>query len=56
MSVEEIRQLGDFKPHAVAGFIRYLEYNKLAIREGDIFKLNQAVLPNIKEYLSSHYN
>jgi predicted type IV restriction endonuclease len=45
------KEHSEFKPKAISGFMQFLTRNGLATRDGDIFILNQAVIPQIKKIL-----
>ena len=58
MSTQEFKDHYDFLPKATGGFTYYLQINGLAtnvgydkIRKGAIFKINEDIIPEIKELL-----
>ena len=56
LSSGDFKRLSDFKPKAIAGFMNFLQRNKIASRTGDIFVINEAVVPKIRELLSKQPN
>jgi hypothetical protein len=51
MHISEFHKLSQFKPKAIAGFLKFLIANKIATRSIDTFKLNKELIPHIKRYL-----
>jgi len=52
MTSAEFKELSEFRAKAIAGFEFFLTRNGLASRFGDIFTLNEAVIPQIQKLLS----
>jgi hypothetical protein len=52
MTSEEFKRFSSFRPKAIAGFMRFLIENCLARRAGNVFILNEAVIPEIRKLLS----
>jgi len=51
MTSAEFKELSEFKPKAIAGFMQFLTRNGIAERYGDTFKLVEDVIPPIKRLL-----
>jgi len=54
MTVAQLKDLSHFKPKGIAGFMQFLTRNGIATRAGDLFTLNEAVIPQIKELLRKY--
>jgi hypothetical protein len=52
MTSAEFKQLSHFEPKAITGFMRFLTFNRIASRFGDVFTLNNGVMPHIKKLLN----
>ena len=51
MTVAQFKDLSHFKKKAIAGFMQFLTRNGLAVRDGDLFTLNEEAIPHIKKLL-----
>lgn len=51
MTVTQFKDHSHFKPKGIAAFMQFLTRNGIATRDGDLFTLNEAVIPQIKELL-----
>lgn len=56
MTSERFKQLSDFRPKSIAGFMTMLVKNKIAYRFGDVFILNDAAVPYIQGLLMENKN
>jgi hypothetical protein len=52
MTITEFKRLSHFGPKTISGFMLFLTRNSLATRSGDIFTLNDLVVPHIKRLLA----
>lgn len=52
MTSAEFKLLSEFKPKAIAGFMKFITENGIASRYGDFFKLNENVIHEIQMLLS----
>lgn len=51
MTTQEFKRLSHFDPKAIAGFMLFLTRNGLATRSGDVFTLNESIVPHIQRLL-----
>ncbi|MFX0200332.1 MAG: type I restriction enzyme HsdR N-terminal domain-containing protein, partial [Candidatus Hodarchaeota archaeon] len=51
MTSTEIKALSDFKPRTLGPFTRYVTHSKIASKSEDVFRLNEAVIPEIQKLL-----
>ena len=56
MTSAEFKLLSEFKPKAIAGFMKFITENGIASRYGDFFKLNENVIHEIQKLLSKKTN
>ena len=49
MTSDEFKKYSEFKPKAIAGFIRYITSNKIAIRSGNTFTISDDVILSIRK-------
>ncbi len=51
MTVAQFKDHSHFKPKGITGLFQFLTKNGIATRDGDLFTLNEAVIPQIEELL-----
>jgi hypothetical protein len=51
MTKAQFKNLSHFKQKGITGFMQFLTRNGLAVRDGDLFTLNEEAIPHIKKLL-----